>query len=85
MDDPAISVYPNPNAGMVTVEYYANTSASVRFEVCDIAGRVLKTIQLNQSLNQMQVDLSEFANGTYLYKFISDGELVETGTLIISK
>lgn len=80
-----VNVYPNPNAGIVTVNYQAASFTSIRFEVWDVSGRMLKAENLSQHLSQAQVDLNEFANGTYVYKFVADDRTIRTGLLIISK
>ena len=79
------SVYPNPNAGSVTVKYELHETSNATFEVLDLAGRVISVTKLDSKQSQQIIDLTELANGPYIYKIIGDGDLVDTGTLIISK
>lgn len=79
------NVYPNPNAGSVTVEYELHETSNATFEVLDLTGRVISVTRLDTKQTQQIIDLVELANGPYIYKIIGDGDLVDTGTLIISK
>lgn len=79
------AVYPNPNAGNVTVIYSLQGVTSARFEVCDVTGRVLFSMQLDPKSSQKNVILTGLANGAYIYKLIGDEVMVSTGTLIIAR
>ena len=78
-------VYPNPNAGLVTVEYQLTDVNTGRFEVLDLAGRVLFSTSLDPNGSQVEIELPVMANGTYFYRIIGDAELRDAGTLIISR
>lgn len=78
-------VFPNPNAGAVTVEYQLPEVKVATFEVLDLTGRVIFTTSLDPKTSQQMVELPGIANGPYIYKIIGDGELKDTGTLIISR
>lgn len=82
---PQTSVYPNPNSGSVTVQYRVPEFSQVAFEVLDLTGRVILVVALDSQQSQQTVDLGELADGPYIYKITGDGDLIDTGTLIISK
>ncbi|MBK9321074.1 MAG: lamin tail domain-containing protein [Bacteroidetes bacterium] len=64
----AISVYPNPSRGIVTIDYKATSNREVKIRVSDILGNELKNITLKNVNKQGQVDLSEYQNGIYFIK-----------------
>ena len=63
-----LTVFPNPTTGKVSIQ---TDYMIVSIEVYDNSGRLI----LTESLSDNQVDLSEFARGTYLLKVITkDGQ-----------
>jgi hypothetical protein len=78
-------VYPNPNAGLITVEYKLENVTSGRFEVLDLSGRLLFSTSLDPNGSRKEIQLPEMANGAYFYRIIGDAELKDAGTLIISR
>jgi hypothetical protein len=62
-DENTIKVFPNPTAGIITIETL--TSGKI-IQLISIEGKVLKEIQ--SAKNQERLDLSELANGTYFLK-----------------
>lgn len=54
-------IYPNPNAGVFTVEIKNNTNASV--DITDITGRTIMTVKLIG--NSANVDITNLSNGIY--------------------
>lgn len=79
------TVYPNPTAGIVTVNYMMHDVMNARFEICDVTGRVLFAAQLDPNVTHRNIELVGLANGTYIYKLIGDDVMVNTGTLIITR
>lgn len=64
-----IKVYPNPTSGSFLIEW--NNSQVKTATVTDISGRVVFTA--GSELNQINVDLSNLANGVYLVKVEANG------------
>ena len=65
-----ISVYPNPNNGIFTVETSENTS----MDVFDVYGKLVYSATLTNLRNK--VDLNSFSSGIYTIKFTSNGQSV---------
>ncbi|WP_394759188.1 T9SS type A sorting domain-containing protein [Flavobacterium sp.] len=63
-----ISVYPNPTQNIVTISY--KSLSSTNLEIIDPVGRLVRTIKLNE--NTTKIDISNFSNGTYIFKIISE-------------
>jgi len=67
------SVFPNPTNGLVEISNTTDATIS-SVELCDLNGRVVKRISLVE--NQTQVNISEFSQGVYFMKIISDKGIV---------
>jgi PKD repeat protein len=64
----AISLYPNPNNGLATLEVTTTKNTTVTISVLDMTGRVLTQIntEINSGSNQVELNTSTFAAGLYL-------------------
>ena len=71
---PDFEVYPNPTTGEVTVDLSAYANRSVRLEVYDIQGKVLKVLEIESVETATErLDLSAYQNGIYLIRVQSVG------------
>ena len=80
-----IKVFPNPAADNVNVSFDVNGNSSVRIEVLDLSGRLIKFVERNYESSGTQsetIDLKDLAEGNYLLKSIIDGR-VSTSKLLI--
>jgi hypothetical protein len=68
-----VRVYPNPNAGVFTIEL--NNDVNKTIEVIDITGRVVTNVSSKDE--EIKVDISRFAAGIY-YVRIQSNDAVET-------
>jgi hypothetical protein len=75
-----VHVYPNPTTGMLQVSINELQGSAVKLVVRDISGRVVRTIEASTTAgtNQLDVDLSEVAQGIYTLQCYSNGELLAT-------
>ncbi|QTY27520.1 T9SS type A sorting domain-containing protein [Flavobacterium sp. CS20] len=68
VDDNVISdfkIFPNPNQGQVNISLNQSLSQDLNLEVFDLNGRSLKTFEVNPSVNQFRIDLSDLSSGIY--------------------
>ncbi|AXE18440.1 hypothetical protein DR864_12095 [Runella rosea] len=65
-----MQVYPNPTAGLVTVDLRNVSKGLARIEVVDLIGRPLvqKTEQMNEGANQLSFDFKHLPDGLYLIR-----------------
>lgn len=68
---PQFSVYPNPNTGSFSVEVGSWATATVKVEVMDLQGRVLRRVHWDAKQGG-QVDFSGLGKGLYLLKVTSE-------------
>jgi hypothetical protein len=64
------AVYPNPSTGKVSIKGLQNTQA---VEVRDVLGNLVFSSKFDQAINQLDVDLTDLAQGTYYVTLHSDG------------
>lgn len=70
---PLISVYPNPANSIFTIN--ARNERINKIEICDIQGRILKVLKINDS--KVSIDISEYAKGTYIVLIETEMGLVK--------
>lgn len=63
-----VNIYPNPAKNMVNVSLGKYSKAEVT--IYDASGKLIKTTEANS--NSTQIDISEWANGTYLFNITFD-------------
>lgn len=61
------SIYPNPTAGKLTIEFNVTKATSIQAEVVDAAGKVVlkQALMFNANENTQSVNLSQLSNGLY--------------------
>jgi len=69
--------FPNPTNGVTRIQFRLDRAADVNFEVIDITGKVVYTLDMGTQApgyNSISVDASEFAAGVYTYTLSVDGQ-----------
>lgn len=82
-----LSNFPNPATHQTTVAFTLNQSTEASIRISDLTGKVVLTQYLGhcqEGLNQVNIDLSSFSNGVYLYTLIA-GEQQITRKMSIQK
>ena len=75
-----IVLYPNPTPDIVNIRYHTN--AESRIELYDITGRKIMVVQFAGGENKTTIDISEFVNGVYTYKFFVGKSMLKSGKII---
>lgn len=75
----AVSIYPNPSNGMVTL-WVSDTTKEMYFEVFDAVGK--NVLHKSITSNETSVNMSDLANGIYSYRLVNVNGLVYQGKLI---
>jgi endoglucanase len=75
-DDIALSLYPNPTTGQLSVSYWASQARAVQLQVIDAQGSLLQTQdeQAEAGNNTYRLDLSTRPTGLYLIRVQTDNE-----------
>lgn len=78
-------LYPNPAQNKCTYEATLSETESGMIMIFDLNGRFISSYKLDAGYNQLDLDLSGYSNGIYLYKIYINGEVVDYKKLVITK
>lgn len=76
-----IKTYPNPTSDIVTIDWVAKTQANFRIDVTAMNGQLLQTVVPTDS-KSIQVDLTSYTSGFYLFNFYTDDNLIGSKKII---
>lgn len=74
----AIHFYPNPTSDKVNIELNSSSSNQINYTLIDQVGKVV----LSGKVEENTIDLSKVAQGTYILRISSQGELIDTQRII---
>ena len=75
-----IKIYPSPATDFINIELTENTKVAT-FELVDLQGRIVKKLQLNQSISRQGI--ADLKSGTYFYTIRNNsGEMLGKGSLV---
>lgn len=65
-----IKIYPNPNAGLTTIELSGQINGVAKLKLLDLTGRQIYQEQMNATSNFAEsfIDMSAYPSGTYLFQ-----------------
>ncbi|MFZ4543888.1 MAG: T9SS type A sorting domain-containing protein [Saprospiraceae bacterium] len=69
-----LQVLPNPSNGVIRINYQLSSESNVRFEVYDLAGRLVHSFDAGEKTSDPQtemIDLSHLNAGTYICRMVS--------------
>ena len=81
----ALTIYPNPSHGQVTVQLTQKAGADYKLRISNIIGQEMRTVALRPELTAagLQLDLSELRAGVYFYSLLVDGKVAATRRLVL--
>jgi hypothetical protein len=77
----AIRYYPNPSSGMVHFEGQSSSTSPLRFEVYDMTGKRIESLQLPEG--QINFDYHLKHSGVYSFTLSNDNAIVQRGKLVV--
>jgi hypothetical protein len=75
-------IYPNPGTAEITVRT-ASQALGGEFVLCNISGKTVFQTQINQRFTSISAEA--FPEGVYVYKYILNGKIKETGKWVKAK
>jgi len=78
-----LDVYPNPTDNYFNIKFSKNEYNNVNIQITDIRGATIKTINPNNSINNLRIDTSNWQSGVYFVSLINNEVIIETIKLII--
>lgn len=79
-----IKVYPNPANKQLSI-FIPSSIQCDEIAICDILGKELKSIKINESKDLLNIDLDEIPEGLYFIKIINSGKQIGQDKLIINR
>jgi hypothetical protein len=81
-----VALYPNPATNELQIGYNAQEGGEFSVKIYDISGRMMDSLSFsaNQGKNEWKVDVSDFANGIYIFQ-LENGTSRSTEKVIINK
>ncbi|MBI4945959.1 MAG: PKD domain-containing protein [Bacteroidetes bacterium] len=80
-----ISVYPNPNNGDMTINYFISQNEKSEFAIYDLSGRKLKSYLLTGENSQLNISAKDLQEGVYFYNVISNGTTIKQDKIVVIK
>jgi len=77
-----ITIYPNPAKELVTISF-SNATPETEVTIYDVTGRMMQTLQSNQTEGAWQVNTSTYQSGVYIVTVSTENKLVKQYKLII--
>ena len=75
-----VSIYPNPNNGMVTIAISSNFNANTSLEVYDALGKLV--IKETLTKENTSINTTDLKDGVYMFKVISNNNTIKVGRMI---
>ena len=75
-----VSIYPNPNTGVLNITLPTSISQNSSLEIYDAIGKLVVKQTLTNELNS--VNISDLTNGIYLFKILNNNNSVKIGKLV---
>jgi len=86
--EPGMSVYPNPTANDAKIDINLGVKSDILVEIYNSVGErmsILAEGTYSEGVHHLQLNSSEFNNGTYLVRFVANNASQIVKRLIISK
>ena len=78
-------VFPNPTTGKIVINYHLKDQCKVIFSIYNLSSRKIHTFNLNSNESNLELDLSDLANGVYSYSVNSNAGLELQGKICLIK
>lgn len=78
---------PNPFDKQTTIRFeIPQTVQNAQLHICNMAGNLLKTFPINQKgAGKIVISANEFAAGMYMYTLVTDGRMIDTKQMLLTK
>lgn len=69
-----VKIFPNPSAGLITLEWKDASPKNGTVFITDLSGRIVHTLNIPDASKQITLDLSDLPSGLYFIKITADGQ-----------
>ncbi|MFN8294883.1 MAG: T9SS type A sorting domain-containing protein [Chitinophagales bacterium] len=79
-----IKLYPSPTSNIVQLEFNAKKQQDITLKIVDVQGKeiYIESLKSNTGLNNIQLNLSDYANGIYLIQLNTGGNNLYYGKVL---
>ncbi len=78
--------FPNPASATAKLNYtLRNNAGKARLEFYNMLGAKVKTLELQEKMASMEIQLSNLESGVYFYSLVVDEKTVDTKKLVVAK
>ncbi|MEO7397070.1 MAG: T9SS type A sorting domain-containing protein [Ilumatobacteraceae bacterium] len=84
-NDYSFKLFPNPNNGIMKMDYSLGENQSGELTIYDITGKKINTYKLEEGENTLKIDEQKLEAGVYLYKVLVNGKSVQQDKIVIIK
>lgn len=68
-----LKVYPNPAKDLLNIEFTSETTGKTKFDIFNLNGRLIKTVNLESTDNHYQINIQDLASGAYILIINNEG------------
>ncbi|MBI3520253.1 MAG: T9SS type A sorting domain-containing protein [Bacteroidetes bacterium] len=79
------NIYPNPNKGVMTLEYDLGNMNEATMNLYDVTGKLLTVYKLPSAKGALQMNEQTLQNGIYFYHILVEGKSIKTDKIVIIK
>jgi hypothetical protein len=79
------TLYPNPAQNSITFEGSLSSIEKGAVMIFGMEGKLISSNVLHPGYNKLEIDLTKFSNGIYLYKIMINGAIADYKKLVIAK
>ncbi len=78
-------LYPNPNNGVMQLDYQLTATDVGLLKIMDLEGKLIASYPLDNTKTIMNINQSALTNGVYLYQVLVNNQVINSNKLVIIK
>ncbi len=79
----AFNLYPNPNNGIMTLDYDLITDSEAIMKLFDVTGNLIRTYTLQNTKGSISINERNLTNGIYFYSILVKENLIKNDKIVI--